>query len=305
MIEAADSALIQARHKAITAFFLYAAQQKQNGQHEMLDTFLHTTRASRKKGFMWHHIRQPLTPLLNEEGPVFQKQAAILALPHLPWWNPTIDGYFIQLWAEAAWAVPYTEDVGQCVADTLLLIASQKSLQPHIPVKMWSWLNKHPFLSPTCVGGSQQDVVQGVQRLGKIETLTSYLLFVWSECNYLYQDGLEEMCTVIRKDFSGVRMRDYRKSLLKHLDHILGQLDLGPKPTQQYKQDLSEEEIQTMKGQYGQLREVLLEVDKEVMNMLTCESFILTTFLFFTNLIGHVGCYQPFKCATPYIHSYI
>ena len=100
-------------------------------------------------------------------------------------------------------------------------------------------------------------------------------------------------------------MRDYRKSLLKHLDHILGQLDLGPKPTQQYKQDLSEEEIQTMKGQYGQLREVLLEVDKEVMNMLTCESFILTTFLFFTNLIGHVGRYQPFKCATPCIHSYI
>ena len=74
---------------------------------------------------------------------------------------------------------------------------------------MWSWLNKHPFLSPTCVGGSQQDVVQGVQRLGKIETLTSYLLFVWSEYNYLYQDGLGEMCTVIRKDFSGVRMRDY------------------------------------------------------------------------------------------------
>ena len=69
---------------------------------------------------MWHHIRQPLTTLLNEEGPVFQKQAAILALPHLPWWNPTIDGYFIQLWAEAAWAVPYTEDVGQCVADTIV-----------------------------------------------------------------------------------------------------------------------------------------------------------------------------------------
>ena len=81
MIEAADSALIQARHKAITAFFLYAAQQKQNGQHEMLDTFLHTTRASRKKGFMWHHIRQPLTTLLNEEGPVYRSRLPYLHYP--------------------------------------------------------------------------------------------------------------------------------------------------------------------------------------------------------------------------------
>ena len=106
----------------------------------------------------------------------------------------------------------------------------------------------------------------------------AYLLFVWSECNYLYQDGVEEMCTVIRKDFSGVGMRDYQEGLLEHLDHILGRLDLRPKPTQQYKQDLSEEEIQAMKGQYGQLREVLLEVDKGVMNTLTCEFPKLDTF---------------------------
>ena len=278
MNEAANPGPICFKHKAITVFFLYGARQEWNGQQKMLNIFLDTARASGRRGFMWHRIIQPLTTLLGRRSPVSLKQAIILVLPHLPWWNPTIDGHFIQLWAAAAQAVPYTDDIGQCVADTLLLIASQKSLQSHIPIDMWLWLNKHPSLSPTCMGGSQQDIVQEVQKLGNIETIVAYLLFVWSECNYLYQDGVEEMCTVIRKDFSGVGMRDYQEGLLEHLDHILGRLDLRPKPTQQYKQDLSEEEIQAMKGQYGQLREVLLEVDKGVMNTLTCEFPKLDTF---------------------------
>ena len=266
MIKAADPAPICTRHRAITTFFLYAARWEQNDQHRMINAFLHTARASGRQGFMWHHIRQPLITLLNQDCSVSSKQAIILALPHLPWWNPAIDGHFIQLWAATTWAVPYTDDIGQSVVDTLLLIASQESLKPHIPSDMWSWLSKCSYLPSSSARhsqGTKQDVVQTVRKLGDIEILKSYLLLVWSEWDYLYQDGLEEMCVLIREDFSGIGMEGHRKNLLQRLNYILGQLDSGLGSVQQNEQGLSEENIQSMKEQYGQLREVLLEMDTE------------------------------------------
>jgi len=181
----------------------------------------------------------------------------------------------VTLWARAACAVPCTLDIGQSVVDTLLLIASQDSLRPHIPTDMWSWLNKYPSLPSTCIGSSQgtkRTVVQTVRRLGDIEILTSYLLLVWSEWGYLSPDGLEEMCALIREDFSGVGMGYHWKNLLQHLGHILGQLDLGLEHIQQHNQGFGEDDIQSMIVQYKQLKEVLLEVDKEVTDVLICET---------------------------------
>ena len=267
MVKAADPSPICDRHKAITAFFPYAARQVRGGQDKMLNTFLRTARASRRRGFVWHRIRLPVATLLNGESPVSLKRAVILASPHLPWWNPTIDGDFVRLWAAAARAVPYTRDIGQCVVDTLLLIASQEPLRPHIPADMWLWLNKRPLLPPTCTGGprgTERDVVQTVRGLGDVEILTSYLLVVWSEWGCIYAGGLEEMCASIREDFNGIGMVGRRKDLLQRLDRILGRLDLGLGSTQQHEQGLGEDDIRSMKGQYGWLREVLLEVDKEV-----------------------------------------
>ena len=267
MIEAADPAPIRVKHKAITAFFPYTVRQERDGRDDMLNTFLRAARASGKRGFMWHRIRLPITALLSEENPVSLKQAVVLAAPHLPWWNPAIGGDFVRLWAAAARAVPYSHDIGQCVVDTLLLIASQESLRPHIPVDMWSWLNKRPLLPPTCTGGprgTERDVVQAVRTLGDVEVLTSYLLVIWSEWVCIYVGGLEEMCASIREDFSGIGMVDRRKDLLRRLDHILDQLDLGLEPILQHEQGLGEDDIRSMKDQYKRLKEVLLEVDRGV-----------------------------------------
>ena len=288
--------MICTKHKAITAFFPYAAQQEWDGKNEAFDVLLHTIRASKQQGFMWHRVGLPITMLLNKENPVSLRQAVILVLPHLPWWNPTINAQFVQLWAGAACAVPCTLDVGQAVVDTLLLIASQDSLQSHIPTDMWSWLNKYPSLPPTCIGSSQgtkQTVVQAVRKLGNIEILTSYLLLVWSEWGYLSPDGLEEMRVSIREDFCGVGMGYQRKNLLQHLGHILDQLDLGLEHIQQHNQDLCEDDIQSMKGQYGQLKEALLEVDKDVTDVLVRESPRLAVII---GLLTQLGiCRVPLK----------
>ena len=264
MIEAADPVPIYVRRKAITAFFSYAAGQEQNEQYEMLDIFLRVARASGMRGFMWHRIRRPATTMLSEGSPVSLKRAVILASPHLPWRSSAIDGRFVQLWVAATRDVPYTHDVGQCVIDTLLLIASQSPLRLHIPAEMWSWLNQRPSLPPTCTGGSwgtERDIVQIIRGIGDIETLTSYLLAVWSEWDYLYPDGIEEMCVLIREDFGGIGMGDRRKVLLERLDLVLGRLDVGLEPIRQREQGLSDGDVQSMKGQYVRLREALLEVD--------------------------------------------
>ena len=272
MVEATSAGLLYTRHKAITALFPYAVQQEQSGQHEVLDTFLHSARALQQSRFtLWHWIEPFVTSILNAERPISLRQAAILVSPHLPW--ATINSkHLVQLWAAAALAVPYTDDIGQGIADTLLQVASDHSLQPHIPFGIWSLLKKHPFLPPACTGrcqGSTQGVLQAVQALKDIEILKSYLFLIWSEWDYLFSYAGDEMCTSIRADFGGIGMEYHRKDLLKKLDHVLGQLDLGLGHLQQHKSSLDEFDIWLMKEQYGGLKEVLLNIDKEAINILT------------------------------------
>ena len=149
MIEAADPDPIRRNRKAISALFPYAARQEREGRHEMLEVILQIARASTQSGFIWHRIGPLATTLLDEEGPVSPKRAMVLALPHIPWQKLTNREYLIKLWAVAASAVPYTDDIGQSVVDTLLQITYYLgSLSPHIPIGMWSWLNKRPSLYP-------------------------------------------------------------------------------------------------------------------------------------------------------------
>jgi len=274
VIGAANPDLIYSMRKAITTFFLFAAWCEQNGQHEALDVFLYTTKASGWSGLMWHWIKLPVTKLLNRWSPLPLKQAALLASPHLPWWSFIEGKHLIQLWAAAAWEVPYTDEICQSVVDTLLQIASNGCLRPHIPISMWSWLKKHPFLPPICAGryqGSAFGVVQTVRALGDIETLKSYMLLVWSEWDPLYsgkahnysrqnqchKKSLHEMCTSLREDFSGIGMEHHQIDLLQQLDYILGQLDLGLEHLQPHKPSLNAGDIQQMKEQYRKLKEVL------------------------------------------------
>jgi len=251
MDETATWGKVCSRSQAITAFFPYAVWQERNGQHEILNAFFHAVRALGEPWFMWYHIEPLVTMLLNKESPVSVRQATILVSPHLPWWN-FHDEHLAHLWAAAASAVPYTDEIGQIAVDTLFHIASNHILQPHIPVGMWLWLNKCPSLPPVCVGragGSTPYVIRQVHDLGDTKTIKSYLLLIWSEwdCLYLrwgkshsllldyvylvpegdrfYKRGPPEMCTLIKKNFGGVEMGDHRQDLLQRLNHILGQLN--------------------------------------------------------------------------------
>ena len=280
MISAGGPHPIYSKHKAITALFAYAVWQEQDGQHKVLDVCLHAARASKQRGFLWYYIRElPVARLPNEESPVSMKQAFILMSPHLPW-DWTRDEHWVQQWAAAATAVPYTDEIGQSVADTLLQIAYNPSLQSHIPIYMWSWLRKSPSLPPVSAGrffGKHLDVVQAVQQLGDIETLTAYLLLVWSE--WEGQWPTDEMHALIRGDFSGVGMGYHRRRLLQHLDHVLGQLELGLEHLQHHDPSLDEDDIHWRQGKYRQFKEVLLEVDREAIELLICESSRLVIFL--------------------------
>ena len=303
MIDATDQSLIDSKYKAITAFIPYTVWWEQVGQQEMFEVSLDAIKVLKKRGFVWHGIESfPVATLLSDEKPTSLKQAVILMLPHLSVWR-TIDVQdSVQLWAAAASAVPYTDEVGQSVVDTLLQIAYDDSLQPHIPIGMWSWLNKCPSLPPICTGrylGSLQCIVQIVQGLRDIEILTSYLLLIWSEWDVLDQDGIDKVCTLIREDFSRVEMGYNRKQLLQHLEHVLGQLGLGLEHLQQYQPYLDEDHVQTMGIQYRQLKEVLLEVDGKANDALICESQI-GNFLGFTNLLWTAkGSHLTFMCAIP------
>jgi len=184
-----------------------------------------------------------------------------------------LDEHWVQQWAAAVTAVPCTDEICSSVTDTLLQIAYSSSLQSHIPIVVWSWLRKSPPLPPVCAGcywGSSSGVIEVVQRLGDIETLTAYVSLIWSEWQDQYSTYV--MDALIRGDFSGIRMGYHRKKLLQHLDHVLGQLELGLEYLQQYNPDISGDDIQQRQGQYRQLREVLLEVDREAIELLVCES---------------------------------
>ena len=103
----------------------------------MLDAFLQIASVSGQSGLMWHWIKLSFIVLLENGSSVSQKQAAILATPHLPWWMFMNDKLLVQLWAAAASGMPYTDEVGQSVVNTLLQIPSTGSLRPYIPVGMW------------------------------------------------------------------------------------------------------------------------------------------------------------------------
>jgi len=138
MIEAPDPGQIRSKRKAITALFPYMVRLEQDGQPQPLEVFLRLARASGQWGFMWHRVRPLVITLLQEESSAPIKRAILLALPHMPWANFANGQHLVQLWAAAASVFPYPDEIGQIVVDTLLHIASQDSLRPHIPVGMWS-----------------------------------------------------------------------------------------------------------------------------------------------------------------------
>ena len=157
------------------------------------------------------------------------------------------------------------------MVDTLLQIASMDSLQPHFPVGVWVLLKKLPSLPSFCMGrflGTTECVVRRVRDLGDVEILKSYFLLVWSEWDILHSGGLPVVRGSIREDFSGIGMGRHREDLIERLDHVLGQLDEGSGHSLQ---------PQRIKREYKELKEILLEVDQEATDVLTCTPSDLLT----------------------------
>jgi len=276
MVEATDmrSTTIRSKRKALTALLPYVVLQVKEGEHEMFDVFLRVIRSSERIGLMWFHMEPLLSALLDEKTPAVLKRVVILTSPYIPWWQFENGGQLIQLWEEASSAIPYTNDVGQSVVDTLLQIAYLGS--PTIPASMWLRLNMRPDLPPICWGrywGSDRPVFEMVRALKDIKTLTSYLLLVWSEWDFLI--CFDEMCASIREDFSGEEMGNHRKDLLRRLGDVQKELERGLGHIQQYKPELKEGNLRRRRDQYRRLEEILLEVDKETTNRPICESLIV------------------------------
>ena len=73
-------------------------------------------------------------------------------------------------------------------------------------------------------------------------------------------------------------MCHHREDLIRRLDHVLKRLGRGSEYLKRHKPWIDEYHILTGKGEYGRLREVLLEVEREAMNTLI--RALLDSFLF-------------------------
>ena len=269
MARVEDLDQIWSKRKAINALFPYAVWRERGGDQRMVDAFLGIARAPGVGTFVAEPI---VTALFDEASPDSPTRVVTLVSPYVRWVTQRFNKNTVTWWAAAALAVPYTEEVGQGVVDALLQIASIDTLQPYIPVDIWAWLKKRPSLPPTCRGrsvGTMNYVVCRVRELGDVEILESYLFLVWSEWDATYPGGLTEMCSSIREDFGGIGMGSRREVLIKRLNHVLGQLDRGLGHLEQHKPILKESHIVAAKVEYTELKEVLLEVDREALETLT------------------------------------
>jgi hypothetical protein len=217
-------------------------------------------------GLMWVHIGPFVLTLFGEESP----WVTVLISPHVDWEQLKDCKNLISRWEAAVSVIPYTEEVGQSVVDTLLHVASIRSLRPHISIDVWAWLEKQPSLPSGCLGrsmGAKGSVVRHIRALGDIGILKSYFLLVWSEWIPIWDRSeiLAEMRVSIREDFSGLGRGRHREDLIKRLDHVLEQLEYRIQRGLSY----DEQGIRRTKKGYTNLKGVLLEVDRKAMKILT------------------------------------
>ena len=297
MSRAGDADQIRSKHKAITAFFPYAARQEQCGNHRMLDAFLGAARAfnpMRKlvdwDKFMWKAIRPFVNTLFDEASPSSLNWIKTLVSPYVLLETWSLNKHMVTQWTAAALEIQYSEEVGQSVVTVLLQLASIDSPQPDIPISIWEFLKKQLPLPHRHLGRTLETsgpVVRRIQALKEIEILKSYFLFVWSD--WYPPWGFAAMCTSISEDFSGIGMEGHRRELIKHLDHVLEQLDRGLGYLQQYSPDISGPDIQVTKERYEEFRKLLLELDREAVGVL---AGMLPRFINLHDLLILLGVYR-------------
>ena len=250
----------------MSALFPYAIRLERTEQQGTTGAISRAAGVPNSGRFMWDCIGPYVTTLFDEPSHPSLNQVLTLASPHIPWDDKSHGKPAVARWLTTASAVPYTEEIGQCMVDVLLQIASIRSLRQYIPIGIWALLKRQPSLPSECRGrvlGVGPDVVRYVRELGDLEILKSYFLLVWSEWERIPDSGHEEMEVSIREDFGGIGMHCDREDLIKRLDHVLGQLDRGLGHFKRHKPWMDEDDIQRSKRLYRSLKEVLLEVDRK------------------------------------------
>ena len=267
-----DTSLLESKLKAIAALFPYAMCLEKSGQGDMVDTILRVARAS-DSVLSWHHVLTHTTALFDESTPPSLNRAITFVSPYIPWHLPALDAEnAVVRWAAAASTVPYSDEVGQSVAETLLRILEHDSLLEHIPINVWGLLKNRPSPSPVWrvrFSGCRSSVVSHVRGLGDIEILKSYLLLIFSEWSSLQFGGPRELGALILEDLGGIGNWCHREDLIKHLDDVQRQLDCGLEHFKQLCPGTHEKAIQMRNMRYGYLKKWLLRVDRGAVKTLT------------------------------------
>ena len=161
-------------------------------------------------------------------------------------------------WAAAVSVVGFSTRV----VDTLLGLASLKTLRPAIPVEIWACLKEQPSRSPEY--WEARLLVRYVRQLGDVNILKSYFLLVWSEWTTLTDSVVFETRVSILKNLGGIEMQYHREDLIKRLDHILKELDRWLDYRNRF--NSANNVLRRRKEEYQTLREVLLEADRNAMS---------------------------------------
>ena len=267
-----DTSLLESKLKAIAALFPYAMCLEKSGQGNVVDAILRVARAS-DSVLSWHHVLTHITALFDESASPSLNRAITLISPYIPWHLPALDAEnAVARWGAAASTVPYSEEVGQSLVEALLRILEHDSLLEYIPIHIWGLLKKRPSPSPVWwdrFNGCRASVARHVRGLGDIEILKSYLLLIISEWNTLRFGILLELEALVLEDLSGIGMWCHRDDLIKHLDHVLGQLGHGLEHFKQHQPSIHERGIRARKRRYRDLKFTLLDVDRGAMETLT------------------------------------
>ena len=242
--------------KATIAFLPYAARQEENGLGKSSNTSFRPARFS--SPFLLFLVAQFLEVVL----PISLKYAVLDAFRHQRWflYHTSDIGTMMQLWTTAIFVLPRTTSVSRGVVDTLLRMAYDDELRPHIPVVAWDWLKERPILDDECWGlrlEIKHPVIQAVRELRDPELITSYLAIVWSERTDFDDRICRVMFGLIVEELSGIGAIGYRADLIKRLDDVLSQLN------SEYAVDF------WRKRRYGELMQALLVVDAQTMKILT------------------------------------
>ena len=244
MAKAADPNPIRRKRKTVSTLFPYALILERRGQWGMLDALSRAAMASNSRPFMWYHIKPFILTLFDKSNPPSLNWILGLVAPSVLRGNQSPENGIVA-WRPAP--PPYTKEICLSVVDEVLQVAFTV---PQRPAILLAFQRRS--------SGAGGDVIRRVRGLGDLGILKSYLLLLWSEWFHIdsRSGGLEEMQISIQEDFSGIGMGCHREDLIKRLDHILEQLNRSGV-------------TQLPKEQYGELRKLLLEVDREAANTLS------------------------------------